>query len=206
MQNSYNQISVDGDTSTNDTVVALANGAVGGEVISEVETPEAAALLEAAVTAVCVGIAKSIAWDGEGLRVCCSANKCVGAAAGRRVDLRTDSSYEFSLAKSAVFGHDPNWGRLAAAAGYSGVQFDQNELDVTLGPHALMRAGQQLEYDEKSTSEYLREGDGAARDGGGGGEGREGRRGGRRVGVRPDVRLRQDQRRVHDVEENERAR
>ena len=156
VQNSYNQISVDGDTSTNDTVVALANGAVGGEVISEVETPEAAALLEAAVTAVCVGIAKSIAWDGEGA-TCLLQCACVGAA--NDADARTvaRSVVCSSLAKSAVFGHDPNWGRLAAAAGYSGVQFDQNELDVTLGPHALMRAGQPLEYDEKSASEYLRE-------------------------------------------------
>ena len=156
VQNSYNQISVDGDTSTNDTVVALANGAIGGEVISEEKTPEAAALLEAAVTAVCVGIAKSIAWDGEGA-TCLLQCACVGAATDADARTVARSVVCSSLAKSAVFGHDPNWGRLAAAAGYSGVQFDQNELDVTLGPHALMRAGQPLEYDEKSASEYLRE-------------------------------------------------
>merc|ERR1712216_559342 len=62
-----------------------------------------------------------------------------------------------SLAKSAVFGRDPNWGRLAAAAGYSGVAFDQEDLRVALGPHLLMDRGQPLEFDEAKASAYLAE-------------------------------------------------
>ena len=151
--NSFNQISVDGDTSTNDCVVGLASGAAGGDAI--VAGSSEAEKLEAALTAVCVGIAKSIAWDGEGA-TCLLQCACVGAATDADARTVARSVVCSSLAKSAVFGHDPNWGRLAAAAGYSGVQFDQNELDVTLGPHALMRAGQPLEYDEKSASEYLK--------------------------------------------------
>lgn len=62
-----------------------------------------------------------------------------------------------SLAKSAIFGHDPNWGRIAAAAGYSGVIFDQNNLMVQLGNTLLMEGGQPLDFDAKSASAYLKE-------------------------------------------------
>ena len=62
-----------------------------------------------------------------------------------------------SLAKSAVFSRDPNWGRLAAAAGYSGVDFDQETLKISLGPHLLMDKGQPLPFDENAASAYLAE-------------------------------------------------
>ena len=153
-QNSYNQISVDGDTSTNDTVIALASGAAGGEII---ETgSECAVALEAALTAVHVAIAKSIAWDGEGATVLLECN--VGGARDARDARRIARSVVCSsLAKSAVFGRDPNWGRLAAAAGYSGVDFDQETLKISLGPHLLMDKGQPLPFDEKAASAYLAE-------------------------------------------------
>ena len=153
-EDSYNQISVDGDTSTNDTVIALASGTVGGEVI-EAGT-ECASALEAALTAVHVAIAKSIAWDGEGATVLL---ECNVSGARSREDARTvaRSVVCSSLAKSAVFGRDPNWGRLAAAAGYSGVAFDQEDLRVALGPHLLMDRGQPLEFDEAKASAYLAE-------------------------------------------------
>ena len=61
-----------------------------------------------------------------------------------------------SLFKAAVFGRDPNWGRIACAAGYAGVEFDQSALRISLGPHALMEAGQPLEFDEKAASGYLK--------------------------------------------------
>ena len=62
-----------------------------------------------------------------------------------------------SLAKSAIFGHDPNWGRLACAAGYSGVHFEQEDLCIKLGPHTLMENGQPLDYDAKDASAYLKD-------------------------------------------------
>ena len=153
-QNSYNQISVDGDTSTNDTVIALASGAAGGATIEA--GSECAAALEAALTAVHVAIAKSIAWDGEGATVLL---ECNVRGARTSADARTvaRSVVCSSLAKSAVFGRDPNWGRLAAAAGYSGVSFDQNDLKIALGPYLLMDEGQPLAFDESAASAYLTE-------------------------------------------------
>lgn len=62
-----------------------------------------------------------------------------------------------NLTKAAVFGHDPNWGRIACAAGYSGVKFDPNDLDVTLGPMKLMEAGQPLPFDKAAASKYLKD-------------------------------------------------
>ena len=151
-QNSYNQISVDGDTSTNDTVIALSSGAAGGDII-EAES-ECAVALEAALTAVHVAIAKSIAWDGEGATVLLECN-VFGALSESDARTIARSVVCSSLAKSAVFGRDPNWGRLAAAAGYSGVDFDQENLQISLGPHLLMDKGQPLPFDEAAASAYL---------------------------------------------------
>jgi glutamate N-acetyltransferase / amino-acid N-acetyltransferase len=112
---SFNQITVDGDTSTNDTVVGLASGAAGGPIISDPNSKEAVTL-EAALTALLQGLAKSIAWDGEGATVLieCEVTGAPDDAAACRVAKSVVGS---SLVKSAVFGHDPNWGRIAAAAG-----------------------------------------------------------------------------------------
>ena len=153
-RNSFNQISVDGDTSTNDSVIGLASGAAGGAEI--VEGSEEAAKLEAALTAVCTGIAKSIAWDGEGATCLIECN-VVGAPSDDEARLIARSVVSSSLVKSAVFGHDPNWGRLACAAGYAGVPFEQDDLRIALGPNLLMENGQPLEYDEKVASAYLKE-------------------------------------------------
>jgi glutamate N-acetyltransferase/amino-acid N-acetyltransferase len=152
--NSFNQISVDGDTSTNDCVIGLASGAAGGDPIAA-GTPDAEKL-EAALTAVCVGIAKSIAWDGEGATclIECNVN---GADSLDDARLIARSVVSSSLAKSAIFGHDPNWGRLACAAGYSGVHFEQEDLCIKLGPHTLMENGQPLDYDAKDASAYLKD-------------------------------------------------
>lgn len=152
--NSFNQISVDGDTSTNDTVIGLASAAAGGDVIEE--GSKEAATLERAVEAVCVAVAKSIAWDGEGATclIECVVTGATSDADARRVARSVISS---SLVKSAVFGHDPNWGRLAAAAGYAGVDFEQSDLRIALGPHVLMERGQPLDYDAVAASAYLKE-------------------------------------------------
>lgn len=152
-QNSFNQITVDGDTSTNDTVIGLASGAVGGEVI--VAGSKDAAMLEAATTALLQGLAKSIAWDGEGATVLI---QCVvkGAATEADANQVAKSVVGSSLVKSAVFGHDPNWGRLAAAAGYSGVEYRQEDVKITLGSTLLMEHGQPLDYDAAKASKYLK--------------------------------------------------
>lgn len=153
-QKSFNQITVDGDTSTNDTVIGLASGAAGGEVISD-PTSKEAATLEAAVTALLQGLAKSIAWDGEGATVLIQCS-VTGADTEEDANKVAKSVVGSSLAKSAIFGHDPNWGRFAAAAGYSGVQYRQEDVKIVLGGITLMENGQPLQFDRKAASNYLK--------------------------------------------------
>jgi glutamate N-acetyltransferase/amino-acid N-acetyltransferase len=124
---SFNCISVDGDTSTNDTVILLANGASG------VAVDEAGlAVFQGAVTAVCTELAKMIVRDGEG------ASKFVEIRVSG-TDTEADAHQIANtiatspLVKTAFAGGDPNWGRILAAAGRAGVAFDQNECALWIG-------------------------------------------------------------------------
>jgi glutamate N-acetyltransferase / amino-acid N-acetyltransferase len=152
---SFNQITVDGDTSTNDTVVGLASGAAPGAVLLKSESDPGAATLAAAVTALLQGLAKAIAWDGEGA-TCLVEVRVTGAGDDAGARKIAKSVVGSSLVKAAIFGGDPNWGRIACAAGYAGVAFAPGALDITLGPVALMKAGQPLAFDEKAASAYLK--------------------------------------------------
>lgn len=144
------QITVDGDTSTNDTVLALASGAAGNAEISDGGS-EAAQRLEAAMTAVLQGLAKAIAWDGEGA-TCLLEVTCVGAASADDALTVAKSVAASSLTKAAIFGHDPNWGRIACAAGYSGAllrphdrpcvrRVQHNSLQQLAAKHTTRRIG-----------------------------------------------------------------
>lgn len=150
---SFNQITVDGDTSTNDCLIALTNGQSRTSAITQMG-PEAKKL-EGMLTAVCQHLAKAIARDGEGA-TCLVEVRVSGAdneAAARQVAKTIVGS---SLVKSAIFGRDPNWGRIAAAAGRAGVQFDQENLRIQLGDFLLMENGQPLAFDRASASEYIK--------------------------------------------------
>lgn len=143
---SFNSITVDGDTSTNDSVIALASGAVQTSNLDNVQE-----LLTATMT----DLAKAVARDGEGSTVLIEV-QVRGArsnAEARKVARTVASS---SLFKAAVFGRDPNWGRIAAAAGRSGVMFEQEKLEIEMGPHKLMVGGQPIAFDAKAASEYLK--------------------------------------------------
>jgi glutamate N-acetyltransferase/amino-acid N-acetyltransferase len=151
---SFNQITVDGDTSTNDTLIALANGQSRTAAITEMG-PEAEKL-EAMLTAVCQYMAKSIARDGEGA-TCLIEVEVHGAPddkAARQVARTIAGS---SLVKSAIFGRDPNWGRIAGAAGRAGVPFEQENLRIQLGDFLLMENGQPLPFDRAAASAYLKQ-------------------------------------------------
>ena len=155
---SFNQISVDGDTSTNDSLVCFASGEAGNAEIVDANGAEAK-LLEDALTAVCMGLAKAIAWDGEGATCLI---ECNVSGAGDDEDARVIARSVIcsSLAKAAIFGHDPNWGRLACAAGYAAPvksRFSQDNLKLSLGPHQLMNKGQPLDFDAVAASRYLKE-------------------------------------------------
>ncbi|NET51125.1 MAG: bifunctional ornithine acetyltransferase/N-acetylglutamate synthase [Merismopedia sp. SIO2A8] len=150
---SFNQITVDGDTSTNDTVLALANGESRTPAITQPGT--VADELEAMLTEVCVYLAKAIARDGEGA-TCLIEVQVTGTTGDGDARLIARTIAGSSLVKSAIFGRDPNWGRIAAAAGRAGVTFEANQLDIKLGPFVLMEKGQPLEYDAAAASAYLK--------------------------------------------------
>jgi len=150
---SFNSITVDGDTSTNDSLIALANGQSRTPAITEMGAE--AEKLEAMLTAVCQHLAKAIARDGEGA-TCLIEVQVTGAQdeqAARQVAKTIAGS---SLVKSAIFGRDPNWGRIAAAAGRAGVPFEQENLKIKLGDFLLMENGQPLPFDRKAASEYMK--------------------------------------------------
>ncbi|PSB58800.1 bifunctional ornithine acetyltransferase/N-acetylglutamate synthase [Chamaesiphon polymorphus] len=150
---SFNQITVDGDTSTNDTLIALANGESRTPAI--VQPGAEADKLEAMLTAVCQYLAKSIARDGEGA-TCLIEVQVSGTPTDREARQIAREIAGSSLLKAAVFGHDPNWGRIAMAAGKAGVPFDQNNLAVSLGEIQLMANGQPLAFDRVAASNYLK--------------------------------------------------
>ena len=144
---SFNAITVDGDTSTNDTLLAFAAG--------EPLDPACLDALEEGVTAAAAHLARAIARDGEGA-TCLIEVRVEGAGddAGARAMARTVCGS--SLVKCAVHGRDPNWGRIVAAAGRAGVAFDPEAVALWLGPHQLMALGQPLAFDRPAASDYLR--------------------------------------------------
>ena len=151
---SFNQITVDGDTSTNDCVLALANGQSRTTAITE--KSQNAKKLEGMLTEVCQYLAKAIARDGEGA-TCLIEVRVAGAPDDKAASQVAKTIAGSSLVKSAVFGRDPNWGRIAAAAGRAGVKFHQDELNIRLGDIVLMQNGQPLEFDRNAASNYLKQ-------------------------------------------------
>ncbi len=151
---SFNQITVDGDTSTNDSLIALANGESRTPAITDAG-PEADKL-EAMLTEVCIYLAKAIARDGEGA-TCLIEVQVSGTnddAEARQIARTIAGS---SLVKSAIFGRDPNWGRIAGAAGRAGVTFNQDDLQIKLGEFLMMQQGQPQPFDRAAASHYLRQ-------------------------------------------------
>lgn len=150
---SFNSITVDGDTSTNDSLIALANGQSRTPAITEWGAE--AEKLEAMLTAVCQHLAKAIARDGEGA-TCLIEVEVTGAhdeLSARQIAKTIAGS---SLVKSAIFGRDPNWGRIAAAAGRAGVPFEQENLQIKLGDFLMLENGQPLQFDRAAASAYLK--------------------------------------------------
>jgi glutamate N-acetyltransferase/amino-acid N-acetyltransferase len=152
---SFNSITVDGDTSTNDTVLLLANGAAEGGLI-EAGSAEAEHF-SGELARVLLDLAKMIVRDGEG------ATKLVEirvAGAVSEVEAKTvaRSIASSSLVKTAFFGEDANWGRIIAAAGYAGVEIDPDLIDISFGDVAVVRAGMAVaDLDEEAATAVLRQ-------------------------------------------------
>jgi len=155
---SFNRISVDGDTSTNDTCLVLANGMAGNAEITEKNADYEAFL--AALRALCVELAKKMAADGEGAKhlMTCTVN---GAADEAQAETIAKSVIGSNLTKCAIFGADANWGRVLCAMGYSGEQFDPDKVDVRFasvaGEIAVCEQGRGLDFDEDLAKKILSE-------------------------------------------------
>jgi glutamate N-acetyltransferase/amino-acid N-acetyltransferase len=145
---SFNAITVDGDTSTNDTFLAFAAG--------DPLDPDHFDALEDGLSAVAQHLARAIARDGEGA-TCLIEARVEGAADGAAARAIARTICGSSLVKCAIHGRDPNWGRIVAAAGRAGVPFDPDAVALWLGGHQLMGAGQPLPFDRPAASAYLRE-------------------------------------------------
>ncbi len=142
---SFNKVTVDSDTSTNDTCILLATGAAGGEKI-DLAHP-AYPVVAAAVRAACVDLARKIAADGEGATKLVTVT-VTGAATDADADAVARSIANSPLVKTAIFGHDANWGRVAMAAGKCGVAFDQSRVDIDFLGVPVCRAGLTVPMDE----------------------------------------------------------
>jgi glutamate N-acetyltransferase/amino-acid N-acetyltransferase len=145
---SFNRISVDGDTSTNDTVAVLANGASKSKV-----SPQA---FEAALTEVLISLARQIAQDGEGARKLVTID-VEGAPSASAAEIIARAIANSPLVKTAIAGSDPNWGRILCAAGYSGVAFDPRKADIDLQSVAVCRAGLAADFSEADLKRRLDE-------------------------------------------------
>jgi glutamate N-acetyltransferase/amino-acid N-acetyltransferase len=146
---SFNCVSVEGHTSTNDTLLLFANGS--GPPLSG----EGLARFGAAATAVCADLAKAIAADAEGAAhfVTIDVEGLRDDAEARRVAKTVADS---ALVKTAIFGADPNWGRMVSAAGYAGVEFEEEHLSLWMGDLLLYHNGTPQPFDPATASAYLR--------------------------------------------------
>lgn len=158
IQDTYNMVSVDGDTSTNDTVLLLANGMAGNPVIEKED--EHYATFKEALNYVNTELAKKIAGDGEGA-TCLFEVKIVGAESREQAVTLSKSVITSSLTKAAIYGHDANWGRLLCAMGYSGAQFDPDKVDLyfesTAGKLKIIENGVSTGYSEELATKILSE-------------------------------------------------
>ena len=144
----FNRLTIDGDTSTNDTVAVMANGASGIR-------PSAQAL-EMALTKVLESLAKQIAADGEGARKLITID-VEGAPSEHAAEKMARAIANSPLVKTAIAGSDPNWGRILAAAGYAGVKFDARRADVYLQGLKVCSGGLAAEFSESELSRRLDE-------------------------------------------------
>ncbi|AGL00027.1 bifunctional glutamate N-acetyltransferase/amino-acid acetyltransferase ArgJ [Desulfoscipio gibsoniae] len=152
VERTFNMITVDGDTSTNDMVVALANGASGNRVINGEDLDYAA--FATALEAVCRKLAVAVAADGEGATRLLEV-QVQGAATQLDARLVARAVASSSLVKAAVFGKDANWGRVLCAAGYSGAGFDPDAVDIYVGDVQVAKNGGGLPFSEERAAEVL---------------------------------------------------
>lgn len=151
---SFNMISIDGDTSTNDTVLLLANGAAGGETINA-DSSEAG-LFREALDAVCTSLAKSIVRDGEGSSILFEV-RVEGARSLDEARMAARTITASNLVKTAVHGNDPNWGRIVAALGRSGASVEEKKLSLYINDVCIMEDGLPVPYFKDAVIQQMRQ-------------------------------------------------
>ena len=158
IKDTYNMISVDGDTSTNDTVLLLANGLAGNAEITE-KNSESMAFCQA-INYINETLSKKMAGDGEGCTALFEVT-VVGAATKDQAKVLAKSVITSSLTKAAIFGHDANWGRILCAMGYSGADFDPEKVDLffesAAGRMQIIKDGVAVDYSEEEATKILSE-------------------------------------------------
>lgn len=156
VQDTFNMISVDGDTSTNDTVLVMANGMAENAVITE-DSEDYQKFYEA-LFYVLRELSKKIAGDGEGC-TCLFEVQVKNAATKEQAKVLAKSIVTSSLTKAAIFGHDANWGRILCAMGYSGADLEPEKVDIYFESEAgklqIVENGKATDYSEEKATEIL---------------------------------------------------
>ena len=150
VERTFNSVTVDGDTSTNDTAILLAGGA-SGVLIDAASAAQFRALLEK----VCTHMAREVARDGEGATkiITIKVLRAQSESDAKKVAMTIANS---PLVKTALFGNDPNWGRIAAAAGRSGAQFEAQNLQIKLGDVEVFKNGEPTDFDLSQAETVLK--------------------------------------------------
>ncbi|MDR0449624.1 MAG: bifunctional glutamate N-acetyltransferase/amino-acid acetyltransferase ArgJ [Rickettsiales bacterium] len=152
VEQSFNRVSVDGDTSTNDTIVMLANGLSKAGKLSAVDMKK----FQAALDEMTLKLAKEIAADGEGATHMVEI-EVKGAKSPMDAKKIAATIATSPLFKTAIFGRDANWGRIMAAAGRAGVKFDPYKADISIGNIVVCKNGMAVDFDEEKAKKILSE-------------------------------------------------
>lgn len=150
----FNQITVDGDTSTNDTVVVMANGLADNSPLSP-DHPEWPVFLSM-LHEVSEQLAKKIARDGEGATKLVEV-EVLGAVSDEEAKKAAKEVVGSNLVKTAVYGADANWGRIISAIGYSDIEVNPDTIDISIGDHMILSQSEVADYSEEEVIEYLKE-------------------------------------------------
>ena len=150
---SFNSISIDGDTSTNDTLLVMANGMAGNRPIEQLESPDGAAFLDGLI-AICQHLAHAVVRDGEGATRFITI-RVRSARSNADAKLAAMTIAKSPLVKTALYGADPNWGRVLCAIGYSGAEIDPERVILDFGGMRVLEGGLPLPFDEAAASDRL---------------------------------------------------
>lgn len=149
---SFNRVTVDGDTSTSDTMLVLANGVAGNRKIAK--AGQQAAAFEEALTSLAIELAREVARDGEGAQHLVTVNVC-GARSNKAAHQIANTIATSPLVKTAIFGRDANWGRIAAAAGRAGIPFRASDLTLHMNGIKIFEKGKPVVFDESVLTKTL---------------------------------------------------